>query len=49
MPENVNEGNLRIHFVLEVIKTMKVLRKKTLISERAWSILRKTFHEIDNL
>lgn len=48
MPEVMNKGHLRVGFVEEVLKTLKILRKKNLFSERVWVQLRGNFTRFDN-
>ena len=41
----VNRGYLDVNFVQEVIKTMKILRKKGKFAERVWRNVRINFKE----
>lgn len=45
LPFVVNKGYLKIDFVEEVLKTLKILRKKNIFPERIWIPLKKSFQE----
>ena len=49
IPKSLNANKLPISFVEEMIKTIKILRKRGKFSEKIWKIMMITFEKIQNL
>jgi hypothetical protein len=49
IPENLNNGKLKIAFVEDVITTILILRKGDNMSQVIWKKLQPTFKTIDNI
>ena len=48
LPETVNMGYLKIHFVEEIVRTLEILKRKNMFPERIWKTLKSSFREFEN-